>query len=142
MKQEALDKLQAFIDKQKKFKIEGYNGSLPLRQFIMSFHHGTLQNTPNIYCDTNTKMFVKHDAMRSLIDTIIACQSHYDVSLQEILGLFQDAYVKKELRGHFCGNINRLVLRLYDPHWSLYEPNEHLIDKNLPGVYFSDFFTR
>ena len=142
MKQEALDKLQVFIDTQRKFKVEGYDGSLALRPFIMAFHHGTLQNTPNVYCDTNTQMYVKGGAMRSLVDTIIACQSHYDVSLQEILDLFQDAYVNKQLKGHFCGDINRLVLRLYDPHWSLYEPDIHLIDKNLPDVYFSDFFTR
>lgn len=138
MKAEALQALDEFISKQRKFKVEGYQGGMTLKEFIDNFHAGSLWNNPNIYTDNGERMPVKHNAMRSVVDTIIACQSHFDVTVEQVMQVFRDAYDARTLKGHYCPDIRRLVLRTSADNWQT--PYAGSIDANLGGAVFSDFF--
>lgn len=90
---------------------------------------------------------MKRGSFRSLVDTIIACKMHHNAPIEEVIRLYQEAYDRKTLIGHYCSTINRLVLHLEKLNsyglflrHSSYKTSSALIDINLPDVLAEHIF--
>lgn len=62
-----------------------------------------------------------------------------NVTIQDVIDIFKQAREEKTIKGHYCDNIRRVVLRTHCATWSMLTKQEVLLDYNLKEVTYADF---
>ena len=110
---ETLEKLEAFLKKQRPIKIEGYKSQYKIiENFIRSFTTGKLnKDNRTLYLNDNTQ-HCSVNRSRSIIDLLLVCKTHHsNWSTINILKVFEKLWNDDKIVGHECSDINRIVLK-------------------------------
>lgn len=127
MTNETLKKIEDHISKQKKFSIKFEDPNIvkemDLETFIKSFHTGDISKLNNFYQDGS--LLKKGGGRRSVVDTIIACQEVFGVTVNDVLQVFQKAFNEGRMSGWYCPDIKRFVFRIDYSKWNLVRQEGH-----------------
>ena len=141
---ETLEKLEAFLKKQRPIKIEGYKSQYKIiENFIKSFTTSKLnQNNKTLYLNDNTQHCGKNRS-RSIIDLLLVCKRHHpNWSTVDILKVFEKLWNDDKIDGHKCNTINRIVFKVKPfPNWMNYIKDEHKLS-NDSSITFNDLFKK
>ena len=141
---ETLEKLEAFLKKQRPIKIEGYKNQYKIiENFIRSFTTGKLnKNNNTLYVENNTTACYTYRS-RSIIDLLLVCKTHHpNWSTVDILKVFEKLWNDNKIVGHKCGIINRIVFKVKPfPNWINYIKNKHKLS-NDSSITFDNLFKK
>ena len=141
---ETLEKLEAFLKKQRPIKIEGYKNQYKIiENFIRSFTTGKLnKNNNTLYVENNTTACYTYRS-RSIIDLLLVCKTHHpNWSTVDILKVFEKLWNDNKIVGHECDTINRIIFKVRPfPNWINYIKNTHKLS-NGSSITFNDLFKK
>ena len=141
---ETLEKLEAFLKKQRPIKIEGYKNQYKIiENFIRSFTTGKLnEDNRTLYLNDNTQ-HCGVNRSRSIIDLLLVCKTHHpNWSTVDILKAFEKLWNDNKIVGHECNTINRIVFKVKPfNHWKNYIKNTHKLS-NGSSITFNDLFKK
>jgi len=140
---ETLEKLEAFLKKQKPIEIEGYKNQYKIiKNFIRSFTTGKLnKNNRTLYLDNMQDCGVNRS--RSIIDLLLVCKTHHpNWSTVDILKVFEKLWNDNKIVGHKCSTINRIVFKIRPvTSWINYIKFTHKLTTGL-DLTFNDLFKK
>ena len=141
---ETLEKLEAFLKKQRPIKIEGYKSQYKIiENFIRSFTTGKLNQDNNTLDLINNTQSCGKNRSRSIIDLLLVCRTHHpNWSTIDILKVFEKLWNSNKIVGHKCDTINRIVFKVRPFFYFLnYIKNTHKLSNGL-SITFNDLFKK
>ena len=141
---ETLEKLEAFLKKQRPIKIEGYKNQYKIiENFIRSFTTGKLNQDNNTLDLIDNTQSCGKNRSRSIIDLLLVCKTHHpNWSTVDILRVFEKLWNDNKIVGHKCGTIKRIVFKVKPlNHWKNYIENIHKLSNGL-SITFNDLFKK
>ena len=141
---ETLEKLEAFLKKQRPIKIEGYKNQYKIiENFIRSFTTDKLnKNNRTLYLNDNTQ-HCGINRSRSIIDLLLVCKTHHsNWNTVDILKVFEKLWNDNKIVGHECDTINRIVFKVKPvTNWTNYIKYTHKLSNGL-SIKFNDLFKK
>ena len=141
---ETLEKLEAFLKKQRPIKIEGYKNQYKIiENFIRSFTTGKLNQDNNTLDLINNTQSCGKNRSRSIIDLLLVCKTHHpNWSTVDILKAFEKLWNDNKIVGHECDTINRIVFKVRPVSgWKNYIKNTYKLSNGL-SITFNDLFKK
>ena len=141
---ETLEKLEAFLKKQRPIKIEGYKNQYKIiENFIRSFTTGKLNQNNRTLDLINNTQHCSVNRSRSIIDLLLVCKTHHpNWSTVDILKVFEKLWNDNKIVGHKCTGINRIVFKVKPVrHWSNYIKDINTLSNGL-SITFNDLFKK